>query len=293
MTPEELERFERSADELRRALEKYLTNERSEAAAEYNRPGQCQYKPPVGTVHVVTERIQPEKTQSTTDQADNYKLQKKSINVQRALCVFTALAFGAAAYYAFVAAQQRDAMTATLCEIQRQTNLMQREVEASSSAFVAREFRASWRNRMLITALLNNRGKSPATSVTGNFVLVKFSLDGSSSVIGKPKSWEFNVPGSMLPDTPVDRNIEFDISDTDFMKAKMMREAVRITGTFEYFNGFRELTDSVCYYLLGPIEFRNKTGQLQQTIGPNSVACDDLARIMTDYSQIRQDIASK
>lgn len=241
-----------------------------------NQHGQPRTPPPV----LQAELQIPESVERGNQARDD-----RTHHLQLWLCVGTWLAFAAAAIYAGIAACQ-------LSKTSEQTKLMQQEVEATSSAFIGREFRANWRDHMLITALLNNRGKSPATAVHGNFVLVKFSLDNKSAV-GNPQSWDFTVLETMLPDTPVDRSIEFDVSAAVTRNARMMREAIRLTGTFGYFNGFREISEPICYYLLGPIEFRNKAGQVQQTNGPTSVACDDLTRVMDDNAQSRQDIASK
>ncbi len=190
------------------------------------------------------------------------------------LTVGTWLAFIAAAIYAGVAKGQLEKM-------RQQTELIQREVEATAAAVITREFRASWGKHMRVTLLMNNRGKTTASSVHGSFKLVRFSLTKKAAV--DSAEWPFPMNGvTLIPDRPAERGVDVELRQEDLTSANKMEEAIRLTGTFGYFNGFRNVPEeSVCYYLLGPMTFTNKGGSVQ-TNGPITISCDDLPRIQAD-----------
>jgi hypothetical protein len=236
---------------------------------------------------VIVAIAEQRSVQQNSQQNKSHHLQKINLGVQIALCAFTALAFGAAAYYACVA-------KGTLEKISEQTRLMQEEVEAVSGAIVTKEFRASGDERMRVTVLMNNRGKTNATALHADFRLVKFSFANSAPIKNSP-DWNFVFSAiTMLPDKPIERGIDIALTRTDVDNAKRLQEAIRITGSFSYFDGFSQITDDeVCFYLIGPVEFRNKSGLVSQTMGAASIACDDLPRIRAEYEQTRKNIAAQ
>ncbi len=90
--------------------------------------------PPLATIRVIAELNDAQNRQSAAENAKHYRLQRKSLGVQVGLLVATIAAFGAAAYYALVARQQKNTMDKTLQQVIRQTEAAQVTAKAAQDA---------------------------------------------------------------------------------------------------------------------------------------------------------------
>lgn len=231
---------------------------------------------------------------SEEDKRENRAYQRRNLGIQIVLTLGTWAAFGAAAYYAHTAKQQWRTMNQTYEKIQRQTDLMQTEVEGSMAAVITKDFRATWGDRTYLSVIMANRGRLDASSIHGDIQVDKISLPNEKPTGAVLPKWAFDITeldGS--PDAQAVRGIYLDVSPNDLEASSDMREAIKVTGTITYFNGFRNKSDSVCYYILSTLEFRNKSGAVQQTFGSSRAACDDFPRLMADDLKIKKDISSK
>lgn len=107
----------------------------------------------------------------SADHDKDQALQKRGLWIQGFLCLFTALAFGAAAYYASVANQQRITMDRTFALSARATWLDQRPWVAVSDQTAPL---AQPNGPIGITIEIANTGKTPAQKFKGRFVFGVF-----------------------------------------------------------------------------------------------------------------------
>jgi hypothetical protein len=84
------------------------------------------------TITVVHDNEQ--EAQRDTQHNQNHTLQKWGLRVQVALCVFTALAFGAAAYYASIAKGQKETMNGQLSVMDKTFKEVEKQTRAASEA---------------------------------------------------------------------------------------------------------------------------------------------------------------
>jgi hypothetical protein len=72
-----------------------------------------------------------------------------------------------------------------------------------------------------------------------------------------------------------------------------MPRALKLTGTFTYFNGFHNNLESVCYYVLGEADFTNEKGAVVQRVGPTVITCEALPAQVALYLQNQKDIGAQ
>lgn len=181
----------------------------------------------------------------------------------------------------------------TLTQIQQQTALMQQQVEAALAAIITKQFRVAWPEQAYVSIILDNKGKVIASDIHADFHLTEVSLRDQRTIGNALPNWAFTIP-EIAPslDLPLERGTYLNIPQEEF-KQHPMQEAIMLTGTFTYFNGFRKKTDPVCYYILGTVEFKNKMGAVQQSTGPSVLKCDELSAQVAWYLQIQRDIGAK
>jgi hypothetical protein len=129
-----------------------------------------------------------------------------------------------------------------------------------------------------------------ASDIYADFHLTEISLPDQKAIGDPLPNWQFSVP-EITPslDLPIERGTYLKISQ-DELKGRPMPRAIKLTGTFTYFNGFRRKPEPVCFYVLGRVEFTNKLGALQQSSGPTVIICDGLPAQIASYLQTQKDI---
>jgi hypothetical protein len=190
----------------------------------------------------------------------------------------------------------RDAANAahdTLGQIQQQTTLMQQEVEGAMAAIITKQLRITWPRQAYLSLILDNRGRAITSDIHADFHLATISLPDQRVIGNALPDWEFSIPEiGPAPDFSVERGTYLNISQEE-LKGHPIPRAIKLTGTFTYFNGFRKRSESVCYYVLGAVEFRNKVGAVQESIGPSVLTCEGLPAQVAWYLQTQKDIAAK
>jgi len=114
--------------------------------------------------------VSTEKSQPDTDDKKRYRLQQWGLFVQAALCIFTAFAFGAAAYYAWIAKEQLEAMTESLNEAHVQNVAQQRALlvfDGDPMSLVNGDIGMRIRNMGHMAATITSYTAAYAQSVTG------------------------------------------------------------------------------------------------------------------------------
>jgi hypothetical protein len=237
---------------------------------------------PTDTPELNTIGTKPDQneTQATTGKVHPYL--KFGVNVLTLLAVI---------WYACEARKQRVTMDNTFNEAHQQTILLQQQVEGATAAVITKQPTVSWPDRAYISVILNNRGKTIATDIHADLRLDRISLP-DEKVIGGLPGFSFAI-SELRPDpedTPITRGVHLNILQNEFTRT--MQQAIKITGTFTYFNGFRTKPESVCYYAFGVTEFRNKAGVVQQSMGAHAIACDELTSQLDWYRQNARDIGA-
>jgi hypothetical protein len=190
------------------------------------------------------------------------------------LSALTLVLLGFTVYYA---QRQWQEMNGTLCEMRQQTALLQQQVEAATAAIVTKQFRITWPTKQAyLSVILNNRGRVAGTKIHADLHLTRVSLP-KETMLGPPlPNWQIDVPEiESSPDLPTERGIYLNISP-DELKGTGIPKALKIKGTFTYFNGFRNESEQACYYAIGSVEFKNKLGDVKQSQGPSIITCDGL-----------------
>jgi hypothetical protein len=248
----------------------------------------------VRTLKSVNDRIDTFAAESRAQGNQSNTFQNRSIRVQWCLFWATFAAFAAAAIYAGIANQQRQTMDNTFSEVEKQTRLMQREVEGATAALVTIQFRALWQERSYLSVIMLNRGRSTAFNIHADLKAVVISLPSEKSLNRiPPLEWKVNITDfDPLPDS-IERGIYLDLASSDLRAGRSMGEAIKLTGTFTYYNGFRPTSQPICYYMLSPVDFRNKLGFVVQSYGAASIACDDFPVQSATYRRLIKDTASK
>jgi hypothetical protein len=181
----------------------------------------------------------------------------------------------------------------TLGQIQKQTALMQKQVEGARAAIITKQFRITWPAQAYLSVILDNKGRVIGSDVHGDFHLAEISLPDQKVIGNAIPDWEFNVPEIVpSPDLPVERGTYLNISQEE-LKGRPIPRAIKLTGTFTYSNGFTKKSESVCYYVLGGTDFTNKVGAVQQTNGPVVITCDGLPAQIAWYRQTQKDLSAK
>jgi hypothetical protein len=171
---------------------------------------------------------------------------------------------------------------------------MQTEVEGSMAAVITKDFRATWQDQTYLSVIMANRGRVDASNIHGDIQVTKIFLPSEKTTENTLLKWAFDIPElDASPDAQAVRGIYLAMSTKDLEASSDMREAIKLTGTITYFNGFHNKSDSICYYILGTLEFINKSGAVQETFGSSRASCDDFPRLMADDLKINRDIGSK
>lgn len=241
--------------------------------------------PSIVTKELGTAKAKAEKNDAQFKRGKIHPYLKFGVNVLTLLAV---------AWYANEARRQRVAMEETLSEVQKQTPLMQQQVEGATAAIITKQFRITWPTKQAyLSVILDNRGRVIGSDIHGGFHLAEISLPDLRVVSNALPNWEFSIPEmGPSPDLPMERGTYLNISQEE-LKGRPMPRAIKLTGTFTYSNGFRKKPESVCYYVLGAVEFRNNLGAVQQGGGPSVITCDGLPAQVAWYLQTQKDITAK
>jgi hypothetical protein len=225
--------------------------------------------------------------EATTDKSDSgQKVRRVHPYLKFGVTVLTLLAV---VWYAYEANEQRVAMDHTLHEAQHQTTLMQQQVEGTTGAMITKQFRITWPKQAYLSVTLDNRGKAIGSGIHADFHMTEISLPDERAKGNALPNWEFSIPEiGPTTDLPVERGIYLNISQEELQGHPMPR-AIKLTGTFTYSNGFHEKDESVCIYVLGGVEFKNKLGKVQQSQGAGMVVtCDGLPDQVAGIRQIQK-----
>jgi hypothetical protein len=74
---------------------------------------------------------------------------------------------------------------------------------------------------------------------------------------------------------------------------RLVRFAIKVTGAFTYFNGFDNKSDSVCIFVLGGVDFRDKLGAVRQSQGPTVITCDGLPAQIGSFRETQKFISAQ
>ena len=233
---------------------------------------------------------------------------KKHYRVQVAIAIATSLAFLAAGIYAGIAGYQafltrriihdnQSAFEKTLCEMRAQTkasqdqaDLFKQQLSGTLGAVIKRQFTIVWPSRKAyLTAVLSNRGKTIASNVKGRLKLDVGYIQNGEFIGEYSAPWNFDAPEVFPdPEMPTEIGTYLNLSEEAFSSKSEIPKAIKVTGGFSYFNGFRMQSRSVCYYVMGRMMFYNKRGEWQATLGGESIPCDELAAELAGFGRAKQ-----
>jgi hypothetical protein len=194
--------------------------------------------------------------------------------------VVNVLTLAAVTWYAVEAWKQRRAMGNMLIQTRRQTILLQQQTQAALEAVIMKQFMIAGRqNKPYLRIVLTNRGRVAASSVRADFQLTLVSISTDGNII-KPElplpNWTFVVP-EIPPsvDSVSERGIYLTAVRNELAPFPRIRKAIKLTGVVTYSNGFQEMPDRVCNYIINATQFKNKGGSIQLA-PPASILCDEL-----------------
>jgi hypothetical protein len=190
-----------------------------------------------------------------------YSLQRGLFWVTLAGAIFAAAAASGAWYYAHIAAQQRNIMTNTLCEMQKQTGLLSAQIKGTEAAFVnvvaevgnqVGNFDRPFNQVFLV---VQNTGHAIANDVSVDVSIQLMSITGKP--IAPAHTFTYYAPAlDFKPGTSEDtRRFVWD-SDAHASKTieavKSLKFTARKQWSFEYKNGFGETikSNTLCQELL-------------------------------------------
>lgn len=170
---------------------------------------------------------------------------------------------------------------------------MRREVEALTGALLNIDVESTWDNQAYISVNIANRGRANANKIHWESQMQRVSLP-SRTTIGEPISWNFDIPElDYLPSTYVLRGKYVSMSPKELTAFVDLREAIKVTGAIRYYNGFESRSIDTCYYIFGPVEYKNKAGRdVQGGTAPRST-CDDFDRLFFDMMKTKKSIAAQ
>jgi hypothetical protein len=179
-------------------------------------------------------------------------------------------------------------------EMQQQTALLKRQTEASLQAIITKQFRLTWpEKRAYLSVILDNRGKVIASDISANLKLFKVSLPDRKVMANLP-DWRIDHPQILpSPDLPIEKGIYVDVSQEELTGHQGMPRGIKIMGDFTYLNGFSVVSYPICIYVLGSVEFRDKSGVVKQSSGPFVVTCDSLTPQIAYYIETGKSIAQQ
>jgi hypothetical protein len=190
---------------------------------------------PLAALRTIAEFSDADKADQKTEQDRNYRLQRRAFRVQAILCLFTAFAFGAAAYYAY---------------------LFRRSLVGSQAATVT--LALSLYPNSTLSVGFDQRGVVAAKTVCFVFHAVRKTLPDFRN-IESPISHTACEP--VLSDKIFRGPQDFALPGLtpNIMEAiRRTEQTVMVTGEFSYDNGFGDIErQNVCQYWLSGIP--NKT----------------------------------
>jgi hypothetical protein len=213
-----------------------------------------------------------------TQRRKEHSLQWKMLWVTLFAAVAAAAAAVGAIYYAGIAARQLDTTNKTYCEMRQQTEMFHRQLEATTAAIITRQFRMTWPTKQVfLSVIVNNRGRVAGTKIQAHFHLAKVSLPTERVIGAALPDWEFAIPEiEAAPEVPPEIGIFLNIGKEE-LNGIGIPKAIKLTGTFSYFNGFHDHSESVCYYILGGEQLLEANGTVYQSSQPGAVvSCDGL-----------------
>jgi hypothetical protein len=200
----------------------------------------------------------------------------------------------AVVWYAWEARQQRVTMDNTFKQVQQQNNLMQQQVEGAMAAIITKQFRITWPKQAYLSVILDNRGRVIGSDIYAGFQVTEVSLPAGKDLGKALPKWEFSIPAiAPAPDLPLERGVYLNIPQEALKGIDGMPRALKLTGTFTYFNGFHNNLESVCYYVLGEADFTNEKGAVVQRVGPTVITCEALPAQVALYLQNQKDIGAQ
>jgi hypothetical protein len=174
-----------------------------------------------------------------------------------------------------------DAAQNTLGQIQQQTTLIQQQVEGQMAAIITKQLRINWPDkRAFLSIILDNRGRVIGSKIHGNFRIVEVSLPSEGVIDDTLPQWKFNVSEiTPSPDMPIEKGIYLNVSREQLKGANNIPKAIKVMGEFTYLNGFKDKSETVCYYVIGA--FRTTSQGLGETV----ITCDGLPAQIAWYKE--------
>lgn len=220
---------------------------------------------PQATVHAVTQRSNAEISQDETDRQGTNAFQRRTLTVQWCLFTATMLAFGAAAYYAFIAKQQKDTMEGTFQQIRNQTILTRQQVVGTQAAFLRLTYDFDPINKAISISIDNEGLYLQSQHVAAKNTTLRFGVSRRQLPSGKIL-WESPSITRSIPHIGQQtfREIyQVPMSGQDQRALHDWLQTIRIEGSFSYDNGFGDLIpeEALCQSYLGPFDIEYAPGQ--------------------------------
>jgi hypothetical protein len=250
-------------------------------------------------ISVIAEPSNTEKADRAAEQEKNYRYQRIGLRIQGALCFFTALAFGAAAYYAYVAKSQECTMASTLAEVRKQNELSLQQIKGTQAAMV-HMLLGIGRNPYRLTVQASNSGHVIANKIVAHIIVTIRELPGRKQKARFEFDWgpETLAPaGDINPIGPTQKSKSFDIPGYDeaaIESARLFRWTMRVESAFSYENGFGDkLSSSNCVDMVA-VGYTSADPEQAQV---GQVNCDDfestVATTLKNKKAVEEEAKSK
>jgi hypothetical protein len=212
----------------------------------------------------------------------------------------TLFAFGAAVYYAGQARQQSITMNKTYCEVQKQTALLQQQLENTNAASVTVQAPFGLYNFGQVDFVITNIGHYVATDINLNAVVTLKAFPSNETIrvfsafpkrISRLEPEIPNVDASLQRNHFREWNVVYSLSNSEKMLLEAGRAAVTASLSYSFSNGFREIDniDAGCfgYFKRPPLwEVKTPTGQVQGSgHQEGTYPCELLKKNMVDASE--------
>ena len=184
-------------------------------------------------------------------------------------------------------------MDDTFRQAQRQTNLMQQQMEGAMAAIITKQFKITWPKQGYLSVTLDNKGRVIGSDIYASFQMTEVSLPTGEDLGKALPKWQFSIPAiAPSPDLPLERGVYLNITPAE-LKGIGMPKALKLTGAITYFDGFHNNLESVCYYALGETDFTDGQGVIVQKTAPAVITCDDLPSRVSWCLQNEKDLSAQ
>ena len=247
-------------------------------APDQERKADCKFDNRPQTINLNAELVVPENVEKKRACRE-----ERQITVQKWIATGTWLAFLAASYYGYVAKQQRDTMTGTLGEAQKQTSLYRQELEATQAGLIQAFVQSEGTSQARI--VFNNSGRGFARGTNGTFTVTRRTFDGK--ILGKQvvRAAFGQIAGSGADSPQRSGTKYFEIAGYDLTAIDSLRETVIVDGSYDYNNGFdSRIADRLCEQNI-PI-YNSGVGKY---LGQSWQPCDTVPGALRTYAQQKKE----